>query len=322
MDDVARMLILALRHRPATVAELAAHAQVGEERVRGLIAEAEQLGFLDCTDGRLSYRRPEVAAAESSRKAVAEHAAALSSMMARNDALLRTLPDLLHAWEQGETQDTVPRTDILHGPNAPIDVWRRHFAQYTPQEVLFCVPDVGPLLEWQGDGRHSSWLMDALSSATMRTLVSEKDAADPRFQPLWDASQAKGRGLRMHPNLPSLFWVSDGSVLGIPLKWGEFWPRSMMSTESEAFGGMLVHQFEALWNEASELTPPKNRPAWEPMLRLMGQGMTMEAAAVVLGFTSRTGRRRVSEAMRHFGVSSQFTLGAAWAAHSAARNRR
>jgi hypothetical protein len=32
-----------------------------------------------------------------------------------------------------------------------------------------------------------------------------------------------------------------------------------------------------------------------------------------LGLTARTGRRRVEGAMKHYGVTGQFALGAAWA---------
>jgi hypothetical protein len=45
----------------------------------------------------------------------------------------------------------------------------------------------------------------------------------------------------------------------------------------------------------------------------MNSGATLEAASRALGISERTGRRRLSEAMSHFGVGSMLELGVAWA---------
>ncbi|MFN8108097.1 MAG: hypothetical protein U0R21_09980 [Nocardioidaceae bacterium] len=58
-------------------------------------------------------------------------------------------------------------------------------------------------------------------------------------------------------------------------------------------------------------------PSVEPMLQMMNRGPTMESASIQLGLSTRTGRRRVTEAMSHYGVDSHFALGAAWAASRA-----
>ena len=60
--------------------------------------------------------------------------------------------------------------------------------------------------------------------------------------------------------------------------------------------------FERLWERA---VPARSESAaWDSLLMLMDGGATLEAAARALGISERTGRRRVSEAMDHFGVSS------------------
>ena len=54
--------------------------------------------------------------------------------------------------------------------------------------------------------------------------------------------------------------------------------------------------------------------AWTPLLTLMRKGITLETASRMIGVNPRTGRRRVAAAMDHYGVSTLFALGVAWAA--------
>ena len=71
--------------------------------------------------------------------------------------------------------------------------------------------------------------------------------------------------------------------------------------------------FERLWTEAVELGGAEH--PWDSILELMDSGMTMEAASGALGIAPRTGRRRIADAMQHYGASSLFALGGAWSSH-------
>jgi DNA-binding NarL/FixJ family response regulator len=59
---------------------------------------------------------------------------------------------------------------------------------------------------------------------------------------------------------------------------------------------------------------------WQPVLRLLEQGLSDRAIADALGASVRTVQRRITEAMTYFDVSSRFELGAAWARHSVSDN--
>ena len=48
---------------------------------------------------------------------------------------------------------------------------------------------------------------------------------------------------------------------------------------------------------------------WEPVLRLLSQGMSDKAIAVALGTSMRTVQRRINEAMEDLGAGSRFELG-------------
>ena len=119
-----------------------------------------------------------------------------------------------------------------------------------------------------------------------------------------------GLQLRVMDHPPGWFWVADETTVALPLTWGEAWPTSVIAVRSRAVAGMASWLFERLWERA---VPVRTEAAdWDPLLLLMDGGATLEAAARALGISERTGRRRVSEAMEHFGVSSMLGLGVAW----------
>jgi hypothetical protein len=110
---------------------------------------------------------------------------------------------------------------------------------------------------------------------------------------------------------PGWFWITDESTVALPLVWGESWPTSVMSVRNRAVAGMASWMFERMWERA---VPARAEAAgWDPLLTLMNSGATLEAASRALGISERTGRRRLSEAMSHFGVGSMLELGVAWA---------
>ena len=89
-----------------------------------------------------------------------------------------------------------------------------------------------------------------------------------------------------------------------------------MSIQSATLAELVTWIYHRLWEEAVPVTGLNHtwEHPWDPILRLMNSGMTMGSASTALGLTARTGRRRVSDAMRYYGVTSQFSLGAAWTA--------
>lgn len=74
---------------------------------------------------------------------------------------------------------------------------------------------------------------------------------------------------------------------------------------------MLNLLFDSLWRRAEPVIA--NPKGWEPIVRLLKQGMTDEPVAQFLGLNVRTVRRSVADAMNSLGASSRFALGVAWA---------
>src|SRR5690606_29757971 len=121
---------------------------------------------------------------------------------------------------------------------------------------------------------------------------------------------AAGTRARMHPAPPSYFWITDHDTVTLPAQWGDEVPSGAIAIRSPAIASALRWVYERVWEDA--LPVDGAGAPWDPMLRLMNSGLTMEAAASALGLAPRTGRRRVEAAMRHFGADSHFSLGVAW----------
>lgn len=310
MPELTALLNTALRTRVASVDELVALTDADPEATREAVGQLQRLGFLSVTSGVITYRRPDVTVSGVSRRllmTVSEH---LDETIANAQDVLQALPGLIQAWNLGNSGEHALPIDVLHGPWAPAEMWTLHFARSTPAHCDLCMPETSLLFDRPRDAA-SLWAARVGDGLSIRLLLSVADATNPAARARLQAELDAGVEVRMHPHPPSLFWVSDGDTVGIPLEWGQGWPTSVMAVQSPALAAVLAWLFERLWGEALPVggTGPRS---WEPMLRLMSRGLTMEAAAHALGLTPRTGRRRVAEAMAHFGVTSHFSLGAAW----------
>lgn len=320
MHEFLQVMVAVFRHRPPTVDEFTELVAKEGADPLAVLDEAIRLGFLDRRNDRLFYRHPELAVGEAHAGILVEHATVLTRLEARSNDLVRTLPELRHAWEAGRVPAQLPRSEVFSGPRAALDSWKTLLAQSTPGHIDLCLPALEPLLKAAPPGYVASWSDSAAPSRRLRTLISISDAQDPVFGPLIDRVLADGHQVRMHPEPPGLFWVSDVRTIAIPLDWEETWPSGMLASESIGLATILSRHFAQLWESATPVSGARRRPrtrGWDPILKLMNQGHTIEAASGMLGYASRTGRRRIAEAMEHYGVSGQFALGAAWGADRA-----
>ena len=146
----------------------------------------------------------------------------------------------------------------------------------------------------------------------IRVIASIADGVHPEAQQRVGEELAGGLQLRLMEQPPSWFWVTDEETVALPLVWGETWPTSVIAVRSRAVAGLAGWLFDRLWERA--VPARAESAAWDQLLTLMEGGATLEAASRALGISDRTGRRRVSEAMDHYGVSSMLALGAAWGA--------
>lgn len=302
-----RLLASALRHPVDSVSELASRLRIPEAPLRQHLDRLEEEGFLTVVHDVITYRRPDAAVARLTAKAVTDAATQLLETESQTKALLESLPGLLHAWQEGTADDHTLRADVIHGPSAASEIWR---LRALPSTVDVCMPDASAGFQAAVEDEFAFWTQRRGERVAVRLLLSVADATHPAAQERIQSEANAGVELRMHPNLPSYFWVTDSDSVGLPLEWGQGWPTSVVAVTSPVIAAALSWVYERLWSESVPVSGEKQ--PWEGMLQLMSRGLTVEAAATTLGLTGRTGRRRVSEAMKHYGVRSQFSLGAAW----------
>ena len=304
------LLTAALRTRAGTRAELATTTGLPSGEVDRLVGELAGIGFLSETSGRITYRRPDVAAADLTRGLLSELGVELEGAITRTSRALSWLPGLLQAWEMGGTDDNRLPIDVLHGPWAPADMWQLQYSRGIPHVSDVCMPDTRALFAVRQEHQASFWQARAGEPLRVRLLMSVEDVANPASRDRVAGELAAGVEIRMHPAPPSWFWITDHDTVGLPLRWGESWPTSVMAIQSPALAEVLTWVYERVWAEAVPVVDDEH--PWQSLLELMRRGMTMEGAAHALGLSPRTARRRVAAAMDHFDVSSLFALGVAW----------
>lgn len=310
--DVVRdddLLAVAYRGRPTTIDELATLSHTPLQDARDAVRRLRRLGRLGGRGDRIGYSDPAAWAA----KTVASHTAALREdardLLERIETVVAELPQLLGDWSVGEiTADPLPVV-VRHGPRASEDLWYglgRHDAGVL-EAVL---PDISRFLS--SPQERVARISEAMrGKEAVRVIIPAGVVEDPGVPELLVAFTGAGIEYRFLDDPPSWFWV-DGEDLAVPFEWGEGRPTSVIGVRSAALAGMISAYFAALWRAAA---PPAAAPnAWTPLLTLMRRGATLETASRMIGVNPRTGRRRIAQAMRHYGVGTLFALGVAWAA--------
>ncbi|RFA07520.1 hypothetical protein B7R21_15125 [Subtercola boreus] len=222
---------------------------------------------------------------------------------------------MLRNWSVGETSSDPVPVITRHGRHASEDLWydvvRRDGG--TLDAVL---PEVDRFLHPSPERAEQFGRALAAKDAVrviMPTWAADDEAAILRMKNY----RAAGVEYRLLDAPSSWFWV-DGDHLAVPFEWGESRPTSVLGIRNAALAGMATQYFEELWQKAEPAEPAGN--TWTPLLRLMRTGITLDTASRRVGINPRTGRRRIASAMEHYGVSTLFALGVAWAADSSTAN--
>jgi hypothetical protein len=312
MDDAA-LLELVYRSRPETVAELAAISHLDEADVLAAVARLARRGSLAALDGNLSYPHPAVWAADEVTGQVASLRQASADALVAIEAIVAGLPSSLRNWSAGEASGGLVPVLARHGPQAAEDLWYA-VAQRDGGHAEAVLPDVARFLH--GDAERRARFAEAFGRKdSVRAILPTAAMTDPALRALAAGYAEVGVEFRMMEQPPSWFWI-EGEMLAIPFEWGEEWPTSVLGLRSAALASLGRALFDQLWQRADPLTPMAE--PWTPLLKLMRQGNTLDAASHRLGINPRTGRRRVAAAMEHYGVSTLFALGVAWAADGSA----
>ncbi len=315
------LLTVALRTRAETVAELAQLAVRDPADVRDELSLLAADGYLHLEGDRIHYAHPGDAVAGMTSRRAGELGAEVARGLAELAELTARLPELNRSWSLGRGGDGEGLVDVqvFHGADAVVGFWHVEHARRPVRRTDVVLPDAARLhvadpqmqAVWhdasRGEGRRA------------RVIVSIADATHPDAQERLAAELASGVEFRLLAEPPGWFWVADDATVALPLAWGERWPTSVMSVHSRAVAGMAGWIFERLWERAVPVGA--DGAGWEPLLALMSEGATLEAASRALGISARTGRRRLSEAMGHFGAGSMLELGIAWASGRDVRRR-
>lgn len=311
MDDEA-LLDIVYRSRPDTVDELAAVAHRSASELADALARLETRGLLTRSDDRLTYPHPAVWVARSVAHEVDALRRSSDEALARVDALVSALPDTLRDWAVGESAAGIAPIVVRHGPRAAEDLWYDTTASSGGRaEAVF--PDIARFLT--SDAARSTRFATAFAGKqTVRAILPASVRGVPAVAGLAERFAAAGVQFRTLDDPPSWFWI-DGDMIALPFVWGESWPTSVVGVRNAALADAGRALFDELWRRADPLTAAV--APWTDLLRLMRQGITLDAASRTSGINPRTGRRRVAAAMEHYGVSTLFALGVAWAADSA-----
>ncbi|WP_454137827.1 hypothetical protein [Microbacterium paulum] len=308
MDD-ASLLALAYRGRPATVAELATLAQLPVTGIHDAVARLRDRGRLGGQGDDLVYANPADWAAESVAARAAELRETARDLLGEIERVVTELPGMIGHWSIGQTTADPMPVVTRHGPRASEDVWFE-FGRRDVGTLDAVLPDIDRFLT-SPDERVARFSAAFRAKDAVRVILPTAVADDPRMAALLTAFTAAGMEYRFLDDPPSWFWI-DGDQIAIPYEWGEHRPTSVVSVRSGALAGMLSAYFSSLWRTATPATTSSE--PWTGLLLLMRRGLTLDAASRQIGVNPRTGRRRIAAAMSHYGVSTLFALGAAWAA--------
>ena len=304
------VLRVGMRSRAGTVAELAGLAVRDEDAVRRDLQWLAGEGFLELHGDRISYSAPEEVVADVVRRRAGDLGAEMLRQLADLAEVVGQLPTLAREWDTGGGDHQLLDVEVFHGPEAVTDFWHVRQRQSPARRTDVMLPDASRLYVADPEMQRVWHEAGRAEGARIRVIASIADAVHPDAQQRVGEELEGGLQLRVMDHPPGWFWVADETTVALPLTWGEGWPTSVIAVRSRAVAGMASWLFERLWERA---VPIRTEAAdWDSLLVLMDGGATLEAAARALGISERTGRRRVSEAMEHFGVSSMLGLGVAW----------
>lgn len=308
MED-RELLALIYRSRPKTLAELAANAHTDEDEAADAVASLARGGAISVRNGTIAYTTPSLWTADVVEREVRAMRQATDEAASRIEALVADLPALLRHWAVGEASGDLVPVFVRHGPQAAEDLWY-DIAREGSDTAWSVLPDLGRYLQTD-PARASRFAEMFAGKRSVRALLPRSMSRDARLVAIAERYAAVGVEFRLLDDLPSWFWI-DGEVLALPIDWGEGWPSSVVGVRSASLAELGRSLFRELWRRAEPLGGVEQ--PWAPLLALMKQGVTLDAASRRLGINPRTGRRRIAAAMEQYGVSTLFALGVAWAA--------
>lgn len=246
--------------------------------------------------------QPEDVAAEI-RSRIAEQEARAVELRAIADLL----PGLVRDWQLGELAPTAhPATELISGAEAQWAFWDEMLVRTPPRAPVAVFPDLAMffgLFARLEPGRSAEITAGGTESRVLTR--AESLAILPRT-----GFDVPGIELRTVASAPGWLFIDPDGLAVLPLHWDDPTPESIVVTREPTVVAALAAYFEELWLASAPL--PGTPAEWDPVLTLLGQGLSDGAIASALGWSVRTVRRRIAEASAALGAASRFALGVAW----------
>lgn len=304
------LLAVGLRTRATSAAALAEFALRDPQGIQEDLALLESLGYLVISEGSIWYPNPETVLAKHTSQLLTAAEEVIERQIGAARKALESLPGLLSEWHAGEPTAATDHAEVVHDGHAAIDLWFAQREIHAAASTCAVMPESGRSFEADPKVQEAWYATFSGRPDTLRLILGADDLAHPEATQAMAPYLADGYQIRVMQQPPSWFWIIDDTIAAIPLTWGEKWPTSAVIIRSKAMISLIQGSFDQLWSEAVPLQ--QEGDSWDSLLALMCQGATLESASESLGISARTGRRRVAEAMEHYDVRGQVSLGAAW----------
>lgn len=305
-EDDEHVLRVGYRARPETVAELAGLVGLGPDALDAALDRLAKKSRVVRAGESLIWTHPAAEASERGRALLADVAAAAQTL----ERLLGDLPARVRDWQAGEQGAHESVHARLYTGSEVVDrLWPDLFAAGSPRSICVAASSVA-MIRLFGIPDFAAADSDIREHAIDCRLVigappEEAGAVAVEAAPLVVSSVSA----RVGAPLRSWFLVLDDTV-ALPLEWGSARFDGVLVVENPSLASVARELFEQLWRSGTSLDASVR--TWEPLLDLLLTGVTIQTAGRLLGIAERTARRRVSDAMAHFGVESLFALGAVW----------
>ncbi|MBD0695105.1 helix-turn-helix transcriptional regulator [Streptomyces sp. CBMA123] len=296
-----------LDHPAYGVDEIAAHCGLTAVRVHDHLEELSQLALVRASaehPGQLRAVSPDIGPADILTRQKAELVARHAQLAASRAAVTRMVADRAeHRTTHGERllgMDAIHARLERMGHSAATEALGSQPGNQRPEDLLASrVTDA-----------------EALSRGiAVRTLYQDSTRNQPHVTTYAHWLLSQGGEVRTAATIPQRMVIIDRSQALVPIDPADNRKGALYVTEPGILAA-LIDLFEQAWNTAVPLgaTHPEDprtglTTTERELLRLLGSGLTDDAAGQRLGFSSRTVGRHMSSIMERLGASSRFEAG-------------
>ncbi|HEY4226409.1 MAG TPA: helix-turn-helix transcriptional regulator [Pseudolysinimonas sp.] len=305
--DARRLLSTIYRVRPGTVTALRELQALPHERLPELLRRLDAAGLINLDGDTIEALSPDHAMATATEQVVASEIDGLRALATSAAALSALTRD----WEVGGSpDDTAPWAEFVHGHEAQWKAWPRYAVTHPPRNPVNLYPDLSILRDIMVPTMTEEEKR-LVANASLRGVFPRSLLANEEDRAFLDELRRLGTRIRIIDEVPSWVYADRGLLCALPLDWAEHPPSSIAIVTHPSITAIVSLYVESIWQRAVDY--PLADDGWEPVLRLLGRGLSDAAIAQSLDISPRTVHRRISEAMEQLNARSRFELGAAWA---------